>query len=154
MSFDLDRKEFDDAINNSDFDFIWQAYKTLREELDIQRDLIGEVMELEKENFQYKEELARVKRLPHIDKARASAIIMQVAAQLARMSETKKAKHLQEAVEQWGTYTVKIEAERDRFKNLLEDLADEYIAQNFPSDDEDFELLRKISAALGKDNDK
>ena len=54
MSFDLDKKEFDEAIQNKNYEWIWSAYESLREELIIQRDLVGEVMELEKENEQLK----------------------------------------------------------------------------------------------------
>jgi len=50
MSFDLDKKEFDEAIQNKNYEWLWSAYESLIEELIIQRDLVGEVMELEKEN--------------------------------------------------------------------------------------------------------
>lgn len=126
MSFDLDKKEFDKAIQNKNYEFIWSAYESLREELIIQRDLVGEVMELEEENEELKQrnqeqakELARIQRLPHMDKARASAVIMQVAAQLAKTSEAKKAKQIQEAVDLWATYTARVEAERDKLKEEL-----------------------------------
>lgn len=59
MSFDLDKKEFDEAIQNKNYEFIWSAYESLREELIIQRDLVGEVMELEKENEKLRELLFR-----------------------------------------------------------------------------------------------
>lgn len=66
-----------------------------------------------------KEELKRVQRLPHMDKARASAIIMQVAAQLAKMPEYKKAQQLQRAVDMWTVYTTRVEAKRDKLFSLL-----------------------------------
>jgi hypothetical protein len=59
MSFDLDKKEFDDAIQNKNYEWIWSAYESLREELIIQRDLIGDTMELEKENEELRELLFR-----------------------------------------------------------------------------------------------
>lgn len=83
------------------------------EELDIQRDLVGEIMELEKENEELKKELARIQRLPHMDKARASAVIMQITASLSREGYIAFAGELQKAVDLWSTYTARIEAERD-----------------------------------------
>ena len=79
----------------------------------------------EDENKELKQKLARIQRLPHIDKVRASAVIMQVAAQLAKIPEIKKAKQLQEAVDQWTTYTSKVEAERDEAKALLNTICHE-----------------------------
>ncbi|MDH5415280.1 MAG: hypothetical protein OEW87_14175 [Flavobacteriaceae bacterium] len=124
------------------------------EELDIQRDLVGEIMELEKENEELKKELARIQRLPHMDKARASAVIMQVAAQLAKAPEARKAaKQLQEAVDQWATYTSKVEAERDKLRDLLfrsRSVIDELMGDSDLDDDEnkEFVLMQKISEVL------
>lgn len=129
MSFDLDKEEFDQAVRNKDFDFIWLAYQHLQQDL------------------------RRVQRLPHLDKARASAMIMQVAAQLAKMPEAQKAKTLQEAVDLWTTYTTKVEAERDKFKDLLlrsRTVIDELMGDTDLDDDDskEFILMQEISEAL------
>lgn len=69
---------------------------------------------IKKENAELKKELSRIQRLPHIGKARASAMIMQVAAKLARKSDNVDAKILQRAVDLWATYTVRLEAKIDK----------------------------------------
>lgn len=33
MSFDIDRKEFDEAVRRKDWEFLWSAYEALRQEL-------------------------------------------------------------------------------------------------------------------------
>jgi hypothetical protein len=122
----LNKKEFDTAIQNKNYELLWSAYESLRDELIIQRDLVLDITYLEEENEKLKKELSRIQRLPHLNKARASAIIMQVAAQLAKMSEANKAKQLKKAVDLWTVYTNRIEMERDKLKEELENSVDAF----------------------------
>ena len=66
-----------------------------------------------------KAELSRIQRLPTLDSARAGAIIMQEAAKAARFGAKINAEGIRDAVDQWRSYTSRVEAERDKYKRCV-----------------------------------
>jgi len=49
MSFNLNKEEFDEAIKNKEYEFVWSAYESLAEESIIDKKLATEVKRLDEQ---------------------------------------------------------------------------------------------------------